>query len=124
MALRRWGRGRIAALRKSGAALDEAGVRFQRRARWWAPLSGVLLLGLAFADERWWAMALFGALGVNALCVVWPAAFVMLDGHRRREEIDTRGAERCDAVAIGTGAVAGAALVPLLRWGELNWPLW
>ena len=120
--MRRWIEARVDSWRRTGASLDEPGLKLLRGARWWAPASGALFLLAALLDERWWASALFGALACSALVVVWPASHVMLRAHRLREHIDTRGAERFDAVGIGAGAAAGAALVPLVKWLEQSWP--
>ena len=123
--LGRWIRWRVENWYRTGAALDEAGLKYVRRMRWLAVPSGVLFIVIGVSDDRWTGKILWYGLSAGILLIALPAAIVMLRGHERREHIDTtHGLERLDAARLGAGTAAGVALVPLVERLEESWPWW
>ena len=113
---------RIDEWRRSGAALDDEGLRYVRRARWWMPPGCLFLLAIALFDDRRGAVLFFGGIGTAGLLLVWPMMLVMLRGHAMRDRIDTRGARRIDFGGISLGVAGGVGLVGVLEWLSLEWP--
>ncbi len=88
------------------------------------PIGNVFFLIIAATDDRWYAIMLFGGIGFAGLFLVTPAFFVMLEGYKRRDEIDTSNAEGFDLNKITAGAVGGVILLPLVKMLEEAWPWW
>lgn len=92
---------------KRGALLSSSGVRSVRRHRWLMPPMSVFFILIALSETDFFTTLLFSFMGVCGLLIITPALFTMLEGYKRRDEIDTSGEEGFNFASLaGAGSAA------------------